>query len=163
VNADWLYVCIPVSGLGAFSTRLLHGACGSLTNRACCEVVGHPVGLAQPDHAATQGQPSRKPVLAWAALLPLGCRAVALRRGRAGCPTPRPPSISRSGPCARSHPGCLPARRGHSVIRVTSRLASQTLGTANRHGPARQADQPTAEGQISRRCRTTAASSAESG
>jgi hypothetical protein len=52
-----------------FTTRLLNGSAGD--HRSCTlRLVWHPVGLAQPDHAAAQGQPSTEPVRAFMWLCP---------------------------------------------------------------------------------------------
>jgi hypothetical protein len=93
---------------------------GQRDHRSCTlRLVWHPVGLAQPDHAAAQGQPSTDRYVRHVAL-PLGCRVVA--RGEAG----GMPHPARPGPAAAivvcDYPGGLPARRGHHVVVPVLRL-----------------------------------------
>ncbi len=73
----------------------------------------HPVGLAQPDHAAAQGQPSTKPARASCGSAPgLSCGSPwGGRRDATPCP-PRPAAAI----LVPGHPEGLPARRGHHVV-----------------------------------------------
>jgi hypothetical protein len=78
-------------------------------HRSCTlRLVWHPVGLAQPDHAAAQGRPSTEPVRASCGSAPrLSCGSPWGEAG--GMPHP-----ARPGPAAAilvsGHPGGLPAR-----------------------------------------------------
>jgi hypothetical protein len=102
--------------------QVFHDQCsstGQRDHRSCTlGLVGHPVGLAQPDHAAAQGQPSTEPVRVHV-VLPLGGRVVALEGGRRDAP-PCPPR--RSDCCARAIPEACPPGEGTDLFTDVGRL-----------------------------------------